>query len=77
MINSTQASAALQKAIPGIDIQKQVEYNGKYIFLAQPPDPNEPPVLFSVDKSTSAVMDLVPWQVDDPLKLQELLMDSG
>ena len=77
MIDISAAATRLKQAVPGVTIQKQVEYNGKFVFLVQPPDSDEPPVLFSVDKSSEEVMDLVPWQVEDPLKLQDLLLKAG
>ena len=76
MIDSTEASKLFKKALPGAEVLKQVEYQKSFIFLAQPPDPNEFPVLFAVDQKTGRVRDFSPFDdVEDPAAFQKLFVE--
>lgn len=73
MIDSTEASRIVEENLPGCNVLKRVEYKTSFIFLVLPPDPDEFPVLFSVDKNTSEFRDFSPFDdVDDLEEFQSL-----
>lgn len=74
MIDVKKAIVIIKKNLPGSEIKKYISYGGDFIFLVQPPDPDEFPVFFSVNQSTGAFRDFSPFDVEDPVEFQRLFM---
>lgn len=74
MLNQIDAAGVINRKLPGFQILKQVSYNNFFVFLLAPPDPNEPPTFFKVDKSTGEYTDFSPWNEPDPQTLQQALL---
>ena len=74
MIDISKAETLLGKAVPGVAVLKKVEHSGKFVFLVDPPDSDEPPVLFAVDRKSGVVEDVLIWQLPDPKGLEQKLI---
>ena len=57
-----------------LSILKQVPYKDIFVFLLAPPEPDEPPTFFKVDKNTGKFTDFSPWNEPDPESLEKALL---
>lgn len=63
---------------PDTTYLKHVKYANMFIFIVVLGEDGEQfaPVFVSVDDKTGAFRDIQPWEVSDPQKLEQLLMEA-
>lgn len=74
VLNLVDAAGIINKNFPGYQILKQVPYKDIFVFLLAPPEPDEPPTFFKVDKNTGKFTDFSPWNEPDPESLEKALL---
>jgi hypothetical protein len=74
MIDILEASSIIKSNLPGSTIQKSAEYQGQFLFLVVPSDPDEFPIFFSVNRQTKAFRDFSPFDDGNPAEIEKLFL---